>query len=194
MLAATHISDHYLYSTWYGMRNRCRNPVDASKFARYGGRGIAVCKRWDDFLLFVADMGPRPAGYTLERIDNNLGYFPENCVWADAITQQNNKRNSVRLEFDGSNLTLRQWDRKLGLRVGTVASRLWDGMPLEKILAANDLKIRPLTFNGKTQSVKAWAVELAVRPTRLLNNRLARGWSVERALSTPFVKRRKSCL
>lgn len=86
-----------LYGTWYQMRNRCTNEEHDS-YDSYGGRGITVCERWlypeNGYDNFVADMGPRPQGYTLDRIDNDGNYEPSNCRWADAVTQQRNTRHA----------------------------------------------------------------------------------------------------
>lgn len=82
---------HPLYMTWLTMRQRCRNPK-AKGFRNYGGRGITVCDRWDDFETFVEDMGEKPPGTTLDRIDNDGNYEPSNCRWATAKEQLKNKR------------------------------------------------------------------------------------------------------
>src|ERR1700680_3607781 len=81
------------YSTWRSMRTRCRNPEHDS-FSYYGGRGIKVCPRWEWFRNFLSDMGDKPMGYSLDRIDVNGPYSKENCRWVCFATQAHNRRNT----------------------------------------------------------------------------------------------------
>ena len=85
------LSTSLAYSSWCSMRNRCNNPNNIG-YKWYGGRGITVCGRWMEFENFSADMGERPEGLTLERINNEEGYYPGNCKWATPKEQANNQR------------------------------------------------------------------------------------------------------
>jgi len=128
------MSQTLTYAVWLSMRARCKNE-SLSSYRNYGGRGIKVCDRWaSSFEAFLSDMGEAQDGKSLDRIDVDGDYSPENCRWADAVTQQNNKRNSVFIEFDGERMTVAQWSRRLGVPAGTIRTRIALGMSSENIL------------------------------------------------------------
>jgi hypothetical protein len=176
------------YTTWTAMRARCRNP-NRRVFRLYGGRGITVCERWDDYAAFIEDMGPRPSDkHTLERIDNDGGYSPENCRWALSAEQQSNKRTNRWIEFEGERRTLEQWALRLGIDPHALSSRIAHGWPLERALTApsrGSTAAKVLEYGGRRLSTSAWARESGI-PSRTLRRRLERGWSVERALTEPL--------
>jgi hypothetical protein len=106
------------------MMTRCRNPK-CSQFKNYGARGITVCERWREFINFYTDMGPKPTpSHSLDRIDPNGMYEPTNCRWATPTEQSENKRDTVRVAFDGETLTLCEWARRLGIKRSTLDYRL----------------------------------------------------------------------
>lgn len=95
------------YKTWGGMMSRCNNP-NVPHYERYGGRGIKVCKRWHKFVNFFADMGERPKGKTLDRIDNNKSYCKSNCRWATQSEQCHNRHYDRRITIGNLSLTRKQ--------------------------------------------------------------------------------------
>lgn len=111
---------------WYGMRNRCMNPSNKD-FKYYGGRGIAVCERWNSFENFVADMGVRPPGLTLDREDNDKDYGPSNCRWASRKQQGQNKRSCVFVKLDGDLVNVSQACEKLSVSPSVVRMRVHRG-------------------------------------------------------------------
>lgn len=115
-LTPTHIA-------WKHMRQRCLSKT-CNGYPSYGGRGIAICKRWDKFENFFKDMGVRPKGTSLGRIDNNGDYSPDNCRWETPIEQANNKRNNVFIEYDGKRMTMAQWARHMGVHVSMIFNRM----------------------------------------------------------------------
>lgn len=137
-------TDSRLYNIWTSMKARCETSKKQKFIKDYQNRGIKICAEWHDFSVF--QKWALENGYkddlSIDRIDNNKGYYPENCRWADNFTQANNKRNN-------------HW----------------------------------LTYNNKTQTIAQWSKELGMK-YNALNERLRKGWSVERALSTPIMCKR----
>lgn len=111
------------YGVWAGMRNRCLNPK-VRCYPRYGGRGIKVCERWAKFENFYLDMGPRPLGTSLDRIDVDGDYSPQNCKWATQKEQQNNKRNNRLLTLNGKTQNSTQWAHEVGLPRHVIKQRI----------------------------------------------------------------------
>lgn len=121
------------YNSWAGMLQRCRDPSE--RFAEWGGRGITVCDRWNDFNNFHQDMGARPPGMTLDRVEVDGNYEPGNCRWATRAEQNQNTRKNRFLTFRGETLCLRAWARRMGLHPTTLTQRLdLYGWPVEKAL------------------------------------------------------------
>lgn len=121
---------HYTpeYRSWRKMRSRCSPNNDPVHVKNYLLRGITVCKRWDSYENFLLDMGRKPSPeHTIERIDNDKGYFPANCRWATLKEQAFNKRSNRVLDVDGVKKTTTEWAHIMGLRPNTIATRLWSG-------------------------------------------------------------------
>jgi hypothetical protein len=112
------------------MHQRCGNPK-SDKWKWYGGRGITVCERWASFDNFLSDMGERPAGKTLDRVNVNGNYEPGNCCWATPLEQGANKRNNRVLTINGETMHMAEASRRYGIKQGTIWKRLQDGWPDE---------------------------------------------------------------
>lgn len=116
--------------TWAGMIGRCTNSTNYG-YPWYGGRGIKVCDRWqgkDGFVNFLADMGERPVGMSIDRINVNGDYEPGNCRWADSKQQSRNRENTIRLTARGETLPVAEWAERVGcssLRITQRLSRGW---------------------------------------------------------------------
>lgn len=122
-----------IYGVWSAMKSRCENPRNPA-YANYGGRGITVCERWKLFSAFLADMGEAPRGLSLDRIDNSLGYSPENCRWASRAEQARNHRGNRILTLGGESLPMIVWAERYGVRLCTVHARLAKGWTVEKAI------------------------------------------------------------
>lgn len=121
------------YQSWADMKNRCSN-INHDFWLDYGGKGIKVCDRWKNFINFFEDMGERPENHSIERIDRDGNYCPENCIWADIITQSNNRSDNIIIEHQGKKQTLTQWSKELNFPYETLRARLKRGWSEEKTL------------------------------------------------------------
>jgi hypothetical protein len=101
------------YNSWSSMHRRCRN-LNSPDYKRYGAKGIKICKEWYSFEQFLADMGNRPEGYTLHRVDNNGDYTPENCVWASVKEQAIGRNNTRYIRYKDVIKPLSEWTKEFG--------------------------------------------------------------------------------
>jgi hypothetical protein len=131
------------YQAWCAIKTRCENQNQVS-WDDYGGRGIRMCQRWaESFEAFLEDMGPKPDGdYSLDRLDVDGGYCPENCKWSSRKEQNNNKRNNRTLTYNGETLTVAQWAERLSVSAKTLTCRIGRGWDAERALTA-PIKPRP---------------------------------------------------
>ena len=119
------------FKSWDSMKQRCLNP-NSPDYANYGGRGIKVCEEWvDSFDSFLADMGTRPTGTTLDRIDPNGNYEKANCRWATVKTQNSNKRATKRYAFNGKELTASEISELTGVQQRLIVDRMRAGWKIE---------------------------------------------------------------
>ncbi|WP_275289191.1 hypothetical protein [Halomonas elongata] len=112
------------FNSWQGARDRCLCPTNKA-YAYYGGRGIRICERWMSFDNFLQDMGPKPSPrHSLDRINVNGDYCPENCRWATPAEQARNRRNNVRITIDGKTQTLYEFYGRKSSSAYTMANRM----------------------------------------------------------------------
>lgn len=130
------------YHSWAGMVARCSSEKHKN-FQNYGGRGIKVCERWLTFANFLADMGEKPPGTSLDRINGNGNYEPSNCRWATATQQSRNRRSNRILTMSGVSRTVAEWSEVLGVHVGTLSWRVQQGW------SDVDVLTRPLQHRNK---------------------------------------------
>ncbi len=137
------------YRTWDSMKQRCSNP-NHRQFANYGGRGIRVCRRWQKFENFLADMGRRSSDrHSLDRINNNRGYSLANCRWATSTQQNRNNRGNRRITINGVSKTLVEWLETAPISAPTFHRRVKAGMT-----PARALVIAPKTPGNRKKKCK----------------------------------------
>lgn len=169
------------WAAWNQLRVRCRD----SENRDYGGRGITACDQWNSFEVFLADMGKRPSlRHSIDRIDNEKGYSPENCRWATRTEQARNRRTNQTITHEGRTLTVAEWAERTGIKAGTIYGRLHRGLAPEQILARDDFRAPIfLTHQGQTLSLREWANRTGIS-FKTLWNRYRNGWPVSRILSS----------
>lgn len=134
--------DTKLYRVWQNMKRRCYTP-SSNSYKSYGARSIIVCKEWrDDFLNFYnwAVANGYKENLTIDRINVNGNYEPNNCRWATMEEQANNKRNNVFINYNGEKLSINQWSKKTGIKRETISWRLKHDFPLEKVFSKENFR------------------------------------------------------
>lgn len=134
----------HLYQIWCAMKQRCYNPNN-KRYDSYGGRGITICDEWlNDYPAFrkwAIENGYEDNGkLSIDRIDNDGNYEPNNCRWADIITQANNRSSNIVIEYNGKTQTLRQWSEETGISMDALYSRYRAGKTTEEIFKKYDVK------------------------------------------------------
>lgn len=176
-----------LYKIWKGMKERCYRKTNAD-YNRYGGRGIQVCSEWRrDFFAFKswALSCGYSDGLTIDRINNDGDYCPENCRWATISEQSNNRRSNVLLSAYGVTHTMAEWARVVGISTELIWYRLNHGWPVEQAINIPAKKYRNQTYTcGKeAHTITEWS-KITGLTAQCIRSRLNRGWSIERALTT----------
>jgi len=183
------VRDNPLYGRWNAMKQRCFNS-DNPKYPRYGGRGITIVDEWLDFHVF--EKWAKENGYredlTLDRIDTNGNYEPENCRWVDQSVQQNNRNNNRIVEYKGQEYTLAELADLKGINRATLAQRLDNGMTVERALNTRiNFDYILVEHKGKTKLLKQWCEHLGL-PYKTIHARVSRGWEPKKALLKPIRK------
>lgn len=161
-----------LYEIWQSMKKRCLNHNDEN-YCNYGSRGIDVYNPWindfDKFKFWAFTHGYQN-NLTLDRIDNNKGYYPDNCRWVDMKTQCNNRRSNVVISWNGKTQTLKQWSEEMNINYGTLRSRYKDyGFKPPKLFWSKDkLKVyndqdRLINWKGQKLTLKQWSDKLGLK-------------------------------
>ena len=136
------------YRTLAAMKQRCYNPNELN-YKNYGARGITICERWleeNGFINFIKDMGKRPDKHSIDRIDNDGDYTPENCRWATQMTQVYNSRRVKMITINGRTQSISQWRRELGINHSSYYERIELGMSVVQALTIPKQAKKKLIF------------------------------------------------
>lgn len=146
---------------WHNMLSRCYYARD-KRFSYYGGRGIGVCDRWrTSFSAFLADMGQRPSSdHSLDRIDSNGAYCPENCRWSTRIEQQRNRRDNIRITYNGETKTAPEWAETTGINDDAIRQRIARGWTVETALTTPVEKYGPAQNERRAMVARERAIRV----------------------------------
>lgn len=179
-----------IYRIWTNMKVRCYDPNNKG-FKDYGGRGITICPEWlNSFEIFYKDVGNRPDGMSLDRIDNAGNYEPSNVQWATKEDQENNKRSNVYYEYDGKRLTVPQWGRLKGVKISNLYERINKlGWTFEEAITRpawwrKDSKT--YSYEERSLTLTQWSREKNISQAALYMRVNKLGWSFEKSITTPI--------
>lgn len=178
------------YRVWKAMRARCSAPSFAN-MGYYQKKGIKVCERWNSFANFYSDMGDRPEGYTIDRIDPEGDYCPENCRWASWETQAKNRGDfNINITYDSRTQCLKDWAREYNIHYQTLVARIkhFPHLSFEEILNYKDPRKEKFTWQGKEYS-RDELCEMYNIPKANFYDRVHKGWGLEKILTTPVTKK-----
>lgn len=176
---------------WYRIRTRCNNK-NSRDYRHYGARGIFVCERWaNSFGNFLADMGTRPSPkHSIERLDNDGPYSPDNCIWAVQKVQTRNQRRTHRITYRGKTQSMADWADDLGISYTLIRRRLRAGWSAEdafekpvNTFLARTCRAKRIVCNGESLTIAEWASRLGINE-QTLRGRLRYGIPIELILST----------
>lgn len=183
------------YRTWVGIRTRCYRK-SSSAYKYYGGRGIKMCDRWyKSFKCFFDDMGEKPKGLSIDRIDSNGDYEPGNCRWADIYTQNGNKRDTHKITINGETKPLSVWARHYGKNIWTVSRRInkyhWE--PIKALTTPIDKRrdLSRIIIGDETMSLIDWCKKNGIHEYTA-RNRISRGWDVIEAVTSKAKTKHKT--
>lgn len=128
---------------WRYMRHRC-HCATSSDYKNYGGRGITLCKEWDNYKTFLKDMGRCPKNCTIDRVDNEKGYFKENCRWATHKEQCNNYRYNVMISYKGKMQSVKMWSEEYHISYAMLLARVHAGWDFKKSLLTPSLRYKTI--------------------------------------------------
>lgn len=172
------------YGIWAGIIQRCCNP-NSTAYANYGGRGIRVCERWMKFDAFQDDMGQRPSSeHSIDRIDVNGNYCPENCRWATSEEQCNNKRDTLRITINGETRSATQWANKTGIHPNSVYARIRRGQKPEDAVTNPVSESTLLEYRGELLTFRQISDKYGVSEITV-RRRVKSGMPIDLAIETP---------
>lgn len=179
------------YSIWKGMKTRVTNP-NTDDAERYINRGITCCDSWlESFEAFYNDMGSCPDGYSLDRIDNDLGYSPENCRWASQTTQTQNRGEFNKIfTYNGKTMVLKEWAKELGIKYTTLYQRIYrSGLSFEEAIQNDPFK-RQIEINGEKHNLKEWTKIYGIKYQTVVDRINKHKWDIVDAITIPIGTKR----